>query len=77
MIVGQKVQFGGIPFVLVCQNGDNEPDSDLETADHRDERRALIPETIERTNLGGAEPGTPVNLEVDVLAKYVEKAVSR
>ena len=38
---------------------------------------SLIPETIDRTNLGGAEPGTPVNLEVDVLAKYVEKAVSR
>ena len=38
---------------------------------------SLIPETIERTNLGGAAPGTPVNLEVDVLAKYVEKAVSR
>jgi riboflavin synthase len=38
---------------------------------------SLIPETIERTNLGGAAPGAPVNLEVDVLAKYVEKAVSR
>src|SRR5437588_2782908 len=38
---------------------------------------SLIPETIERTNLGAAEPGARVNLEVDVLAKYVEKAVSR
>ena len=38
---------------------------------------SLIPETIERTSLGQVEPGTPVNLEVDVLAKYVEKAVSR
>ncbi len=34
---------------------------------------SLIPETIERTTLGKAEPGTAVNLEVDVLAKYVEK----
>jgi riboflavin synthase len=34
---------------------------------------SLIPETLERTNLGDAAPGTPVNLEVDVLAKYVEK----
>jgi riboflavin synthase len=34
---------------------------------------SLIPETLERTNLGAAVPGTPVNLEVDVLAKYVEK----
>ena len=34
---------------------------------------SLIPETLERTNLGAAAPGTPVNLEVDVLAQYVEK----
>jgi riboflavin synthase len=34
---------------------------------------SLIPETLERTNLGPAQPGTIVNLEVDVLAKYVEK----
>ena len=38
---------------------------------------SLIPETLERTNLGMAGPGTPVNLEVDVLAKYVEKLVAR
>jgi riboflavin synthase len=36
---------------------------------------SLIPETLERTNLGAARPGTPVNLEVDILAKYVEKLV--
>ena len=34
---------------------------------------SLIPETLERTTLGTAAPGRPVNLEVDVLAKYVEK----
>jgi riboflavin synthase len=38
---------------------------------------SLIPETLERTNLGAAEAGTSVNLEVDVLAKYVEKLVRR
>jgi riboflavin synthase len=38
---------------------------------------SLIPETLTRTNLDRAEPGTPVNLEVDVLAKYVEKAVQK
>jgi riboflavin synthase len=38
---------------------------------------ALIPETLERTTLGRARPGQTVNLEVDVLAKYVEKAVNR
>ena len=37
---------------------------------------SLIPETLERTTLGGAQPGTPVNLEVDVLAKYVEKLIA-
>jgi riboflavin synthase len=36
---------------------------------------SLIPETLERTTLGRARPGTPVNLEVDVLAKYVEKLI--
>jgi riboflavin synthase len=36
---------------------------------------SLIPETVQRTNLGRARAGTPVNLEVDVLAKYVEKLV--
>jgi riboflavin synthase len=34
---------------------------------------SLIPETLERTTLGAARPGTRVNLEVDVLAKYVER----
>jgi riboflavin synthase len=34
---------------------------------------SLIPETLQRTNLGSAKPGTTVNLEVDLFAKYVEK----
>jgi len=38
---------------------------------------SLVPETLERTTLGAAEPGAPVNLEVDVVAKYVEKLVAR
>jgi riboflavin synthase len=38
---------------------------------------SLIPETLERTTLGAATPGRVVNLEVDVLAKYVEKLVQR
>ena len=33
---------------------------------------ALIPHTLEVTTLGTAEVGDPVNLEVDVIAKYVE-----
>ncbi|HSO97957.1 MAG TPA: riboflavin synthase [Solirubrobacteraceae bacterium] len=38
---------------------------------------SLIPETLERTTLGAAAVGNRVNLEVDVLAKYVEKLVAR
>ena len=45
--------------------------------DERSFTVSLIPETLERTNLGSLEPGTRVNLEVDVLAKYVEKLVAR
>jgi riboflavin synthase len=38
---------------------------------------SLIPETLQRTNLGAVEVGSSVNLEVDVLAKYVEKLARR
>ena len=38
---------------------------------------SLIPETLERTTLGALGPGREVNVEVDVLAKYVEKLVTR
>jgi riboflavin synthase len=43
--------------------------------DERSFTVSLIPETLERTNLGSAEPGRTVNLEVDVLAKYVERLI--
>ena len=34
---------------------------------------SLIPETLKRTTLGTKQPGETVNLEVDVIAKYVQK----
>jgi riboflavin synthase len=34
---------------------------------------SLIPETLKRTTLGTKQPGDEVNLEVDVIAKYVER----
>ena len=37
---------------------------------------SLIPETLSRTTLGIKQPGETVNLEVDVIAKHVEKLVS-
>jgi riboflavin synthase len=36
---------------------------------------SLIPETLERTTLGSIGEGDPVNLEVDMLAKYAVKAL--
>jgi len=38
---------------------------------------SLIPETLKRTTLGLRQPGELVNLEVDVMAKYVEKLLVR
>ena len=38
---------------------------------------ALIPHTLEATTLGTLEAGDSVNLEADVLAKYVEKLLPR
>jgi riboflavin synthase len=37
---------------------------------------SLIPETLERTNLGEADVGRKINVECDVVAKYVERLVS-
>ena len=36
---------------------------------------AIIPHTVEMTNLKALKPGDPVNLEVDMVAKYVEKMI--
>jgi riboflavin synthase len=36
----------------------------------------LIPETLKRTTMGARQPGEVVNLEVDVIAKYVERLLS-
>lgn len=38
---------------------------------------SLIPTTLSLTTLGRAAVGTPVNLEVDVIAKYVERLLQR
>jgi riboflavin synthase len=37
---------------------------------------SLIPETLSRTTLGRKQPGAIVNLEADMIAKYVEKLVT-
>jgi riboflavin synthase len=38
---------------------------------------AIIPHTVEMTNLHSLRPGDPVNLEADVIAKYVEKMMRK
>jgi riboflavin synthase len=38
---------------------------------------AIIPHTIKMTNLGSLEPGDPVNIETDIVAKYLEKWTRR
>ena len=38
---------------------------------------AIIPHTVEMTNLGSLRPGDPLNLEADLIAKYVEKMTRR
>jgi riboflavin synthase len=67
-----------IPYVV--RKGSIAVDGISLTVADLDERSftvSLIPETLERTNLGLAAPGTTVNLEVDVLAKYVERLIAR
>ena len=41
--------------------------------DGRQVTTAIIPHTLEMTNLKSLKPGDPINLEVDVIAKYVER----
>jgi riboflavin synthase len=38
---------------------------------------AIIPHTIKMTNLGSLRPGDPVNIETDIVAKYLEKWTRR
>ena len=45
--------------------------------DHNRCTIAIIPHTVEMTNLHSLKPGDPVNLEADLIAKYVEKMMQR
>jgi len=36
----------------------------------------LVPHTLETTILGGYRPGSQVNLEVDIIARYLERLVA-
>ena len=74
----RRVRIGASPDVLryVVEKGSIAVDGVSLTVTGVDDRSftvSLIPETLQRTNLGGIDAGRRVNLEVDVLAKYVEK----
>jgi riboflavin synthase len=74
----RRVRIGAPAEVLryVVEKGSIAVDGVSLTVTEVDERSftvSLIPETLQRTNFGGAVAGRRVNLEVDVLAKYVEK----
>lgn len=71
-----RVEADGRLLRYVVEKGSIALDGVSLTVADLDERSfsvSLIPETLQRTNLGEAEAGRTVNLEVDVLAKYVER----
>ncbi len=78
----RRIRIGAPTEVLryVVEKGSIAVDGVSLTVTEVDERSftvSLIPETLERTTLGGIGAGRRVNLEVDVLAKYVEKLMVR
>ena len=74
----RRIRIGAGPEVLryIVEKGSIAVDGVSLTVTEVDDRSftvSLIPETLQRTNLGAVDTGRRVNLEVDVLAKYVEK----
>ncbi len=74
----RRIRIGTGPEVLryIVEKGSIAVDGVSLTVTEVDDRSftvSLIPETLQRTNLGAVDTGRRVNLEVDVLAKYVEK----
>jgi riboflavin synthase len=79
---GTRMAFDAPPDILryVVEKGSIAVQGTSLTVAAVDERGfevALIPHTLAATTLGALQPGDRVNLEADVLAKYVEKLLSR
>jgi riboflavin synthase len=79
--IGRTVRFEAPPELLryIVEKGSIAVDGVSLTVTEVDDASfavALIPETLERTTLGRDIEGRPVNLEVDVIAKHVEKLVA-
>jgi riboflavin synthase len=70
-----SVSVDGVSLTVSATGGqsDENGQSDGRSGDPPWFEVSLIPETLERTTLGRKQPGDTVNLEVDVIAKYVEK----
>jgi riboflavin synthase len=64
-----SIAVDGISLTVSALSSSAEPDAWFEVG--------LIPETLKRTTLGTRKPGDTVNLEVDVIAKYVERLLGR
>ena len=69
---------GGLTRYLVDKGSVTVDGVSLTVVEARDESFtvSLIPETLARTTLGSRQPGERVNLEVDVIAKHVEKLLA-
>ena len=63
-----SIAVDGISLTVSALSGGGEAEAWFEVC--------LIPETLKRTTLGIAEPGETVTLEVDVIAKYVERLLN-
>ena len=66
-----SIAVDGISLTIVEPQRVKSPDGELTTFG-----AALIPETLRRTNLGAAHVGDSVNLELDMMAKYVRSLVA-
>jgi riboflavin synthase len=65
-----SIAVDGISLTIVSAGQDADKDADKDPGWFE---VSLIPETLKRTTLGTKQPGDTVNLEVDMIAKYVEK----
>ncbi|MCT1616073.1 3,4-dihydroxy-2-butanone-4-phosphate synthase [Kocuria indica] len=63
-----SIAVDGVSLTVTAVNPADEPEAWFEVG--------LIPETLRATTLGARTPGSSVNLEVDVLAKYAERLAS-
>ena len=63
-----SIAVDGVSLTVTAVNPADEPEAWFEVG--------LIPETLRATTLGARTPGSTVNLEVDVLAKYAERLAS-